>query len=742
MFGNQRDLMGGGFSAGQVQAIKGSSEFGAAAIGTNQSTAYLVKASFTEFTSVPSGTGCQLPGMTSGLAQKGDMFVLANSGANPLLVYPPLNGKISQAGFNVAVAIPSLAAAQFIARGDGTYYALIHNVVPGTPFTPAPPAPSPPPAPTLLARVLGFGDSTMYGIDGNTAAQTAAGNRPLNILATARGLTAYNAAISGTVLQNGADTANSGGAPRTNNGTNRYVADTLGANASAVVVCNYGLNDLRYTAVPANLNITNFLAQYRTIVDAWLAAGCEVILASPCWIPDAGYSTGSAGFTGSTRTLHEQYVAGIWQIAKDKGVKYAASYERMKAIGATAVGSDNIHPTAAVGYADMGQSYIAAEVPVEAIWPGTVVDSTAPTHTGSVIANATPNKIVSTYSEALSATLTGTPTATVNAVARTITGSVVVGSTVEHTLAAPAIVSTDVVALNTPSGYVRDLAASPNLGAALTSQAVTNNVAPVGGADADVTDYLARVATASGTVSGAEEAAIRAFVNSAKTSTNAYWDQLTVFQPMVGDAAASLVKLKGETADTNVGTTYSAATGRTSNGTSQYLNTNHNPTGATGGISCYLRTTIASSTTIRVPIGVRDTANTNAFRLTANSSSAGGGVSGGVASIWGGTAPGPFPSTTGGMVAGFWHNSRTDSTTHKLIFNGAVVGNSATATTPVNPGFPLFVFANNGGGTVGSYVTASTSIGAYGVDTGMTEAQAADYYEHVQTLMTALGRNI
>jgi len=266
--------------------------------------------------------------------------------------------------------------------------------------------------------------------------------------------------------------------------------------------------------------------------------------------------------------------------------------------------------------------------------------------------------------------------------------------------------------------------------------------APESTPDADIADYLSRVAAASGTLTAGEESAIRAFVTSAKTSSNAYWSSLSIFQPMAGDANASLVKLKGATADTNVGTTYAAATGRTSNGTSQYLNTNFIPTGATGGISIYLRTTIASSTTLRVPIGVRDGANTQVFRLTANSNSAGAASSGGVAGVWGGASPGPFPATTGGMTFGFWHNSRTDSTTHNLFENGVLMGSSSTATTPASPGFPLFVFANNGGGTAGAYVTASTSVGCYGVDTGMTEAQAADYYTHVQTLMTALGRNV
>lgn len=214
---------------------------------------------------------------------------------------------------------------------------------------------------TLAAFVLGFGDSTMYGMDGNSA-RVAANLRALDIFAASRGMPVRNNAISGTVLQNTADT---NGQPRTDNGFGRYQTATLGANSSRVVVSNYGLNDLRWSRQV----LATFIARYTTIVRDWKSAGCEVILASPAWMPDAGYNAGSAGFTGTTRTIHEDYVAAVWQLAKDENVKYAPAYERMKAIGATTVGADNIHPTV-LGYATMAQAYIDAAVPMEASWPG------------------------------------------------------------------------------------------------------------------------------------------------------------------------------------------------------------------------------------------------------------------------------------------------------------------------------------------------------------------------------------
>jgi lysophospholipase L1-like esterase len=226
---------------------------------------------------------------------------------------------------------------------------------------PTPPAPTPP-AVQLTQGLIGFGDSTMYGI-----AATAPANQSLNLYSAAIGLTPLQKAVSGTILQNGIDGS---GAVRANNGTNRYVVDTMGSNIRSKIISNYGLNDLRYTAAPNTINLANFKAQYTTMVAAWKAAGMDVTLASPVWIPDAGYTTGSAGFTGSSRTIHEQYCEAIYQIAREQGVKYAATYEYMRDNGgASLVDADNIHPNNA-GHAAMAASWQAATVPVNATWGG------------------------------------------------------------------------------------------------------------------------------------------------------------------------------------------------------------------------------------------------------------------------------------------------------------------------------------------------------------------------------------
>jgi hypothetical protein len=107
-------------------------------------------------------------------------------------------------------------------------------------------------------------------------------------------------------------------------------------------------------------------------------------------------------------------------------------------------------------------------------------DVTAPTFVSAAVANAAPTKIVLTYSEALSATLTGS--ITVGGATRTVSTQTVVGSTVEVVVNA-AYASTDTITVTVPSGCVKD--AAGNSAAPLSAQAVTNNVAPAGGFSTD-----------------------------------------------------------------------------------------------------------------------------------------------------------------------------------------------------------------------------------------------------------------
>ena len=106
--------------------------------------------------------------------------------------------------------------------------------------------------------------------------------------------------------------------------------------------------------------------------------------------------------------------------------------------------------------------------------PPPPADTTAPTFVSAVVSNSTPTKIVLTYSETLSATLTGS--ITVNG-GKTVTSQTRVGSTVEVVVNS-AYVYGDTITISVPSGCVKDVAG--NSATALTNQSVTNNMAQVG----------------------------------------------------------------------------------------------------------------------------------------------------------------------------------------------------------------------------------------------------------------------
>jgi hypothetical protein len=277
-----------------------------------------------------------------------------------------------------------------------------------------------------------------------------------------------------------------------------------------------------------------------------------------------------------------------------------------------------------------------------------------------------------------------------------------------------------------------------------TSSPVTVAAAPAG--DADVAAWMVRVGSAGGTVSSPTQAAVAAFVASAKSS--GYWTKFRRLNLMCGDAAAALVPLvnaSGASVDTNVASmSYSEAAGFSTNGTTSYLNTGYTPSEATGGLSMYLRTTQASTTTGRVFMGCRDSGATQVFRLAGNTAGSGTNTAGSYSGAWGGVvgASNVQPTGTGGNTAGMYHVSRTSSTLSTLYKNGSSVGTMATSTTPGSAANALYVGCNNSAGTAAAWLEAASAIGAYGIDSGMTSGEAADYRTHMQTFQTALSRNV
>jgi lysophospholipase L1-like esterase len=325
----------------------------------------------------------------------------------------------------------------------------------------------------LTDRLVTFGDSTVEGT-------TSSSNRWAQLRATELGIPLINQGVSGTVMQNRAD---SSGSPRASNGRGRYVAALLGSNLSSRYEILYGLNDLRYTAAPATMNLANFITDYSEVVDGLIAAGVQpanITLGSPIWIPDVGYATGSTGFTGSTRVVHEQYIAAIYNLAFTKGAKYAAAYERIRDNGGAsliAAAPDNIHPTNQ-GMVEIATAFSQAVVPVSGIWTGGAApDTTAPTASSALVNNSAPSVVRVTMNEPMNTSFTP-PAAAFTMGAHTATDTAYADSThIDVAVAEPFTFGETARTISytaTGTNNARDVAG--NLLANFTGLAITNNV--------------------------------------------------------------------------------------------------------------------------------------------------------------------------------------------------------------------------------------------------------------------------
>lgn len=261
---------------------------------------------------------------------------------------------------------------RFVARGGALSVSASVSTVEGTASTTLSASI---PAGLSVASVAGFGSSTM---EGDAASTTAA--RALNLAAAALGAgTIRNQGLAGTVLQNSPDAS---GAPRANNGRDRFAGALLGANQSGRLFILYGANDLRYTGAPATFNLAGFSNDLREVLNGLLAGGYtrdQIVLASPNWYPDATYSVGSTGFTGSNRTIHESYVTACSQIAAEYGVAYADVYGQMRDLGGPALMSaDGLHANDA-GHQVIAHAFLTAAVenPRAAVVPGAAASPAA-----------------------------------------------------------------------------------------------------------------------------------------------------------------------------------------------------------------------------------------------------------------------------------------------------------------------------------------------------------------------------
>ena len=104
-----KDIMGGGFSAGQAQAIQGTINASVSAAGTVITDATDLTASNNLITTAAASSGVQLPSVPLG-----DSVMVYNGGANAVKVYPhATTAQINSAAVGVGVTLPINTLMQF-----------------------------------------------------------------------------------------------------------------------------------------------------------------------------------------------------------------------------------------------------------------------------------------------------------------------------------------------------------------------------------------------------------------------------------------------------------------------------------------------------------------------------------------------------------------------------------------------------------------------------------------------------
>ncbi len=114
-----RNIMRGGWSAGNAKAVNGAIATGLTATGTTLGTALALKADTNVFGTVASGTGTSVPS-----CEVGDSVEIYNGGANALKVYPDaatvgINqlsvGTATTLGVNTAMLFRKVSATRLVA---------------------------------------------------------------------------------------------------------------------------------------------------------------------------------------------------------------------------------------------------------------------------------------------------------------------------------------------------------------------------------------------------------------------------------------------------------------------------------------------------------------------------------------------------------------------------------------------------------------------------------------------------
>lgn len=262
-----------------------------------------------------------------------------------------------------------------------------------------------------------------------------------------------------------------------------------------------------------------------------------------------------------------------------------------------------------------------------------------------------------------------------------------------------------------------------------------------GGAyDADALAYFARVATAGYTMTVAEKNAVNSFISSLKGAS--VYTKVREMYLFIGAAAGPhALGFKNVSNLTFFGSPTHDTNGVTPNGTTQYASTTINPSLVTGfsnnnHYGFYTRTSAAGSAS-NFNIGVA----TNADTGTDNS-----GIvlrrTGDAVAFDAGTFPNGRASTTATDGSGMFVGSVIAATDKKLYRNGSQIASQTTAHTQVAPNGNIFLFAINNLNTAAASFFGLHQCAFACIGDGLSSTEAGNLASAVNTLQTALSRNV
>lgn len=253
--------------------------------------------------------------------------------------------------------------------------------------------------------------------------------------------------------------------------------------------------------------------------------------------------------------------------------------------------------------------------------------------------------------------------------------------------------------------------------------------------DVDAASWVDRVRSNGGTVSYATQTAVTNFVVGCKA--DGIWAKFLRVNLFCGDQLAAaqvpLVATKGTSLETWINVVsgdYAEATGLAGNGGNKSVGTGISDPETGGGLALYLRSFTVLGITSS-PIGAKNAAGTQYFRIDVNSDATWHAIYGGTASV-----------ATGSMSPGFFHTFRQSTTDLRLYRNGTQIGSTATtATTAANPASGINVLSSTQGGTPTNFSTCLAA-GYFYHDATFSAADAANLYARIQAFQTALGRQV